>query len=270
MEQNNQLATQDANPIRSFFATEGVTRKFKDILGNKAQGFITSVLQVVNGSDQLSKVSPVSIFNAAATAAVLDLPINQNLGFAWIVPYKGQAQFQIGYKGFIQLAQRSGQYEKLNMLPVYANQFNSWNDLTETLDADFEKDGQGEIVGYAAYFKLINGYSKTVYWSKAKVIEHAKRFSKNFNGETSTWKSDFDTMAMKTVLKNMLSRWGILSIEMQKAINVDQAVIKDEEGNTVEYVDNNETIQDKSDKAVDQTLSGMRSMISGAKKGGNK
>lgn len=263
-------ARQEENPVKAYFANDFVMKKFHDIMGPRAQGFITSLLQVVNGNDTLKKANPNSIFNAAATAAVLDLPVNQNLGFAWIVPYNGQAQFQIGYKGFIQLAQRSGQYARLNMVIVYENQFKRWNDLTEELEADFSIEGKGEVVGYAAYFELINGYKKTTFWTKAKVIEHGKRFSKQFN--SGVWKSDFDAMAMKTVLKNMLSKWGVLSIQMEKAIQLDQAVINDPEGNSYQYADNQETPEDVSRKLNSDVLVGMKDLTGQAKskEGGNK
>ncbi len=148
--------------------------------GKKAQGFISSVLQVINGNKLLNKVDPNSVVNAAATAASLDLPINPNLGFAWIVPYKGKAQFQIGWKGFVQLALRTGQYKRINSIEVYENQFKSFNRLTEELTADFDIVGEGEIVGYAAYFMLTNGMEKMTYWSKEEVINHAKKYSKAY------------------------------------------------------------------------------------------
>jgi recombination protein RecT len=178
------------------------------------------------------------------------LSINQNLGHAYIIPYKekkqndqGQwvescvAQFQIGWKGIVQLAQRSGQYKAINVIEVHENQFKKYNQLTEELEADFSIDGTGEIVGYVAYFSLINGFEKTVYWSKTKVEQHAQKFSKTYSNPKGVWKQDFDAMAKKTVLKNTLSKWGVLSIEMTTAVQVDQAVIKDAETLDVDYVD---------------------------------
>lgn len=223
--------------VKRIFERDSVKQKIVEMLGTKATGFITSVLQVSSNNALLAKADPKTVYNAAMMAAALDLPINQNLGFAWIVPYKGQAQFQMGWKGYVQLAQRTGQYLKINVTPVYENQFETWNSLTEELKADFSIHGSGKIVGYAAYFKLINGFEKTVYWSHEKVFEHAKRFSQSFNQSFSPWKSDFDAMAMKTVLKHTLSKWGILSIEMQKANISDQAVVNDYETQDVDYVD---------------------------------
>lgn len=221
--------------LKQFFSQDAIKNKFQEMLGKRAPQFITSVLQIASNNSYLAKAEPVSIYNAAATAATLDLPLNNNLGFAWIVPYGNAAQFQMGWRGYVQLAQRTGQYSKINVVEVHKNQFKSWNALTETLDADFTIDGAGDVVGYCAYFELINGFTKIVYWSIEKVKAHAKRYSKSHSN--GPWKDEFDKMARKTVLKSMLSQWGILSIEMQKALVVDQAIIKDDEANEVEYVD---------------------------------
>jgi recombination protein RecT len=222
--------------VKSIFEKDSVKSKVEAMIGKKASGFITSVLQVATNNKLLANADPMSIYNAAMIAATLDLPVNPNLGFSYIVPYGKDAQFQIGWKGYVQLAQRTGQYQRINVTRVYENQFKSFNALTEELEADFSKNPEGAVVGYAAYFKLNNGFEKTVYWTKKQCEEHGRRFSKTFNN--GPWKSDFDSMAMKTVLKSALSKWGVLSIEMQTAIKTDQAVIKDEKGEQVEYTDN--------------------------------
>ncbi|MCC3214987.1 recombinase RecT [Chryseobacterium sp. X308] len=227
----------------TLFNQTNVQEKFEKLLGKKAQGFISSVLQIVNGNKLLQNADPMTVYNAAATAAVLDLPIDPNLGFAWIVPYKGKAQFQMGWKGFVQLALRTGQYKAINVTEVYENQFKSFNRLTEELDADFNKDGEGEIVGYASYFKLNNGMEKLTYWSRNEIEKHAKKYSQSYGrGAMSPWndKEQFHAMAKKTVLKNMISKWGIMSIEMQTAHLADQSVQKEE--GTYDYVDNSNTI----------------------------
>lgn len=242
--------------VRSLFNRDDVKNKFQEMLGKKAQGFITSVLQIVASNKTLANADPHSVYNAAATAATLDLPINNNLGFAWIVPFnqkykdeggkwqsKQVAQFQLGYKGFIQLALRTGQYLKINVTEVYENQFKSFNSLTEELVADFSIEGTGNVVGYAAYLHLVNGFEKTVYWSLSKVTAHGKRFSKSF--DTGPWKDDFNQMAKKTVLKNTISAWGILSIDIQRALITDQAVINNEDATDVTYIDNEPEIIDK-------------------------
>lgn len=244
------MSTENQVSVKNYFAKEGVQKKFQELLGKRSTAFITSVMQVVNSNNLLAKATPESIYNASAMGAVLDLPINNNLGFAWIVPYnekfkdaqgnwqtKCVAQFQLGWKGFVQLANRSGQYKAINVIEVYENQFKSFNRLTEELDADFTQIGAGAVVGFVAYFKLINGFEKTCYWSTEEVKTHGAKFSKTFAHQNSVWKTDFNAMAKKTVLKNTLSKWGILSIEMQQAVVVDQAVVNDSETLDVDYVD---------------------------------
>lgn len=212
--------------ISKVLAQDSVQKRFSEMLGKKAPGFISSILQVVNGNNLLQKAEPATILNAAATAASLDLPINPNLGFAYIVPYKGKAQFQMGWKGYVQLALRTGQYQAINVVEVYENQFRSFNAMTEFLECDFSIEGSGKVVGYAAYFRLSNGFEKTTFWSKEKVLAHAKKYSQSFGKSFSPWSDEslFDSMAKKTVLKNTLSKWGIMSIEMERGILADQSV----------------------------------------------
>ena len=226
--------------VKDFFLRDDVKKKFQELLGQKSVGFITSVMQVVNNNKLLQSASPASIYNAAAMAATLDLPINQNLGFAWIVPYGNQAQFQVGWKGIIQLANRTGQYKAINVVEVYENQFKSYNRLTEELDADFTQEGNGNIIGYVAYFKLLNGFEKTSFWTVEEVKKHAQQFSKTYKQSNGVWSTSFNAMAKKTVLKNTLSKWGILSIEMQNAVIADQAIINDVETLDVDYIDSGE------------------------------
>ena len=240
---NTQVQQQNTKPsVKSLFERPDVGKRFSEVLGKRAPQFVTSILQLAASDKVLANADPYTVYNAAMTAASLDLPVNKNLGFAWIIGYKNnskgttEAQFQLGYKGYIQLAQRTGQYAKINCTEVYENQFKGWNALTEDLNADFSIDGAGAIVGYCGYFRLLNGFEKTIYWTTEKVRVHANRFSKTFRFNDSTWKSDFDAMAKKTVLKNMLSTWGILSVELQNALKVDQAVIKTEDGE-VDYPD---------------------------------
>lgn len=232
-------AIQNQNKIttKGFFEQSNVKAKFEELLGKKSQGFITSVLQVVASNDLLKKADPVSIFNAAATAATLDLPINNNLGFAYIVPYGGKAQFQLGYKGFIQLAQRSGQFNRISATPIYEGQIKSENPLTG-YEFDFSVVPVGEPIGYAAYFRLINGFEATLYMKSSEIATHGKKYSKTF--QNGVWKTDFNAMATKTVIKLLLSRFAPLSIEMQTAIKVDQAVINNDDATDLTYSDHEE------------------------------
>ncbi len=260
---NNQLTQQQQQPlsIKGLFTAESTKRRFEELLGKKASGFISSVLQIANNNKLLANADPKTILNAAVTAAALDLPINQNLGFSWIVPYKGQAQFQMGWKGYVQLALRTGQYTNINVIEVYQNQFKSFNTLTEELDADFSLEPEGEPIGYVCYFKLINGFSKTVYWSKEKVIKHATKYSQSYGkGRMSPWNDpdQFPEMAKKTVLKNTISKWGIMSIEMQKAQLADQAVQVEE--NNFRYVDNETIDITDSNEEVNRTINFIKSI----------
>lgn len=221
------------------FRNDSVKKQFEKILGQKSQGFMSSVLQVTQNNKLLEKADPMTVLNAALTAAALDLPINQSLGYSYIVPFKGKAQFQIGWKGYVQLAQRTGQYKAINVVEVYENQFRSFNAMTEELDADFTIEGEGKAVGYIGYFKLLNGYEKTVYWSRSKVEKHATKYSQSYKRNSGVWadgEDGFTAMAKKTVLKLMLSQWGIMSIEMQTAQLADQAVM-DKVGQ-YQYADN--------------------------------
>jgi recombination protein RecT len=219
-----------------FFDQPAVKSKFEAMLGKRAPQFITSVLQIVNGNAQLKSADPISIYTAAATAATLDLPINNNLGFAYIVPYKGQAQFQIGWRGFVQLAQRSGQFKTIGSAPVYEGQLLSENPL-RGVEFSWGTRVSDKVIGYAAYFELLNGFEKTLYMTKAEVERHAGKYSQTYKKGFGVWKDDFDAMAQKTVLKMLLSKFAPLSVEMQTATVADQSVVKDPDTLEVDYVD---------------------------------
>ena len=219
---------------------EATQERFKEILGKKSTAFITSVVQIAQ-SNLPEQTEPSSIVNSALMAATLDLPLNNNLGFAYIIAYeqsvktpngytkKTLAQFQMGYKGIIQLAQRSGQYKTISASPVYAGQFLGGSELFGH-EFDFSKRDSDEIIGYAAYFKLINGFEKTAYMTAGQMQEHAKAYSKSFSSDKSIWKKDPVSMGCKTVLKLLLSKYGPLSVDVQtaKAIEVDQSVLGDD------------------------------------------
>lgn len=203
---------------KDYFHSPAVKERFAEVLKGKETGFITSLLSLVGSNRNLSLVNPESIYAAAMKAAVLDLPVEPSLGYAYVVPYKNQAQFQLGYKGLIQLAQRSGKYKSINSGIIYKSQLISYNPLFEELEVDFTQPAD-EVAGYFAAFKLLNGFEKTAFWTKEQVEAHAKRFSKSYN--SGPWKTDFDAMAQKTVLKQIISKYGPLSIEMQDAIASD-------------------------------------------------
>jgi recombination protein RecT len=243
---------------KSLFDMDKTKQKFTELLGKKAQGFITSVLQIVSSNDLLSKADPISIYQSAVLAATLDLPLNNSLGFAYIIPfnqrqkdgsYKSVAQFQIGYKGFIQLAQRSGQFKTISATPIFEGQLIEENPLTGFV-FDFKQKKSNVVIGYAAYFSLVNGFEKTLFMSLDQVKAHGTKFSQTFKKGFGLWKDDFDSMAIKTVLKLLLSKFAPLSIEMQKAVIADQSVINNAETEDVTYVDNEETVIDKEAERV--------------------
>ncbi|MCY7821200.1 recombinase RecT [Bacillus inaquosorum] len=212
--QKNAPVQQQGATMKGLLSSPSVIKRFEEVLGKRAIQFTASILSLYNSEQMLQKTDPMSVISSAMVAATLDLPIDKNLGYAWIVPYGGKAQFQLGYKGYIQLALRTGQYKSINCIPIHEGELQMWNPLTEEIEIDFEKRESDAVIGYAAYFELINGFRKTVYWTKAQVEKHKKKFSKSDFG----WKNDWDAMALKTVLKAVLSKWGILSVEMQKAV----------------------------------------------------
>jgi len=240
--------------IKALIETPTMQNKFKSVLKDKSQGFTSSVLNLVNNDSYLSKADPMSILTSAMIAATLDLPIDKNLGFAWLVPFRDwkngnqqRAQFQLGYKGYIQLALRTGQYAHINAAEVYEGEIKNWDRFTETFERG--ERTSDEVVGYLGYFEMVNGFKKTVYWTKDQMEAHRVRFNKGKNPKTLTgvWKDNYDAMAIKTVLRNLLGKWGILSIDMQRAESADGTAPDDvdDSGNPIDITDNvEETKQD--------------------------
>lgn len=232
MPPQNQLAAPRPATVKTLAESAVYKSRFNEVLGQNAAAFVVSLTSQCSAGP-LSNVDPQSVLAAAFTAASLKLPVDRNLGFAWIVPYRGSAQFQMGYRGYIQLALRTSQYERLNAFAVNAEALAGFDDVGEPV-IDFAKlDDDKEAVGYAIVWKLINGFRKIIYWSKAKVEKHAKRYSQSFNSASSPWKTHFDEMALKTVVGNGLKKWGILSTEMQMAFSRDGAMQKDIDGEII-------------------------------------
>lgn len=235
--------------LKGMLGAESVKKRFQEILGKKAPGFISSVLSCVNSNNLLQTAEPQSVLNSAVIAATLDLPINPNLGFAAIVPYKDRmrgniAQFQLMYKGLIELCLRSGQFSALIDEVVYEGQLVSKNKFTGEYIFDEDKKTSDKPIGYMAYFRLVNGFEKTFYMTVEEVEAHAKKYSQSYKKGYGVWKDDFDIMARKTVLKLLLAKYAPKSIEMQQAIIFDQAAVKndlvkdDVNEAEIEYVDN--------------------------------
>lgn len=228
-----------AKPAQSLLSVmvsqKSVQDRFEKMLGDKAASFLSSLLTVVNDNKLLQNADPRTVLAAAATAASLDLPILPSLGKAWVVPYKGNAQFQLGYKGAIALALRSGKMKSIVMTPVYAGEIQNWNRFTETYTAG-EKESD-EIVGYFARFETTNGFAKATYWTKEEVIAHAKKFSKSYTYASGPWASNFDQMACKTVLMSILKTYAPMSVEMEKAVEMDNKVATFKDDGNMEVLD---------------------------------
>lgn len=216
--------------------SDKIKKKFRDVLGENAAGFMSSILSAVNSNPKLKSAEPMSVISAAAIAAALDLPINPSLAYTHIVPYKGVAQFQMGWKGYIQLAQRTGLYLTINVSRVCEGELISENPFTGEINLSKTARASDKTIGYVAYFRLLNGFEKYLYMTKEQCEKHGKQYSDSYKQDWSWWQKDFDVMAMKTVMKALLSKWGPLSIKMQLALQADQSVVK--EDGSCEYVDN--------------------------------
>lgn len=243
--QQTQVAKQpDKFPIKALFDSPSVKHKLQELLNKNAATFTTSVLQIVNSNLKLRNADPMSVFNAACMAATLQLPLQNGLGFAYIVPYenkkerKTEAQFQLGYKGLIQLAQRSGQFKRLVAVPVYKKQLIN-EDPINGYEFDWKQKPQSKEkpIGYYAYFRLVNEFTAELYMTTQDIHEHANRYSKTYSQGYGVWYDNFEAMALKTVMKLLLSKQAPLSVEMQQAVLADQAVVKDVEKSEFSYPD---------------------------------
>lgn len=253
----NEVAVQKKQGIASFLASDAVKANVMSVVGEKdAQRFISSVVSAVQTNPQLAECTNTSILSAALLGHSLNLPQSPQLGYFYMVPYKGkngtEAQFQISYRGLVQLAMRSGQYKKIVVVGIKEGELEFYSPITEEFRFNaIEEHSTREAkptIGYYAMFELVNGFKKEMYWSVERMESHAKKYSAAYRKgwDSCLWKSDFDAMAYKTMLKQIISKWGIMSVEMEKAYTNDQAVI-DENGNP-EYVDN---VPDEPEKAVD-------------------
>ncbi|MBQ7774534.1 MAG: recombinase RecT [Lachnospiraceae bacterium] len=248
--------------LKNMLNAESVQAQFKNALGKNSGTFVASVIDLYNGDPNLQKCEPKQVVMEALKAAVLHLPINKALGYAYIIPFNNSRKrldeqghevldpnthkpiwdkvsepvFQMGYKGFIQLAMRTGQYRTLNADVVYDGELRKVNKLTGEIAFDGEKTSD-KVIGYFCYFELLNGFSKTLYMTVEQMAAHAKRYSKGLKKDTTVetllnlanlpvsadsntvgWLGNFHGMAIKTVIRNLLSKYGYLSVEMQNAI----------------------------------------------------
>lgn len=225
---NTQVTVQQKNAtLGELMHSPAVVGKLNEVWSSPqmANSFMSSVISVANGNPQLRKAEPMSIIGAAMVAATMQLQVIPTLGQCYIIPYGSKAQFQVGYLGLLQLCQRSGQFKKILAAPVHEGEYISGDEFDEDYVFDKKQRKSDKIVGYMAKFELLNGFTKVAYWDVERVKAHATKFSQAYrSGYTSPWKSDFDAMAQKTVLKSIL-KYAPKSIEMQNAVTFDQAVV---------------------------------------------
>ena len=241
--------------IATYLAQEAIKANVESVVGQKdAQRFISSVVSAVQTNPQLSECTNASILSAALLGQSLNLPHSPQLGYYWMVPFNNkkeingkkvevkEATFQIGWKGYYQLAMRSGQYQKIHVTSIKEGELVKYDPILDEYEfapiTDLTEREQKPTVGYYGFFILNNGMKKELYWSKEKMEQHAKRYSASYrNGwSSSIWKTDFDGMAHKTIMRQLIGKYGIMSVDMEKAYNTDMSVI-DENGNP-DYVDN--------------------------------
>jgi recombination protein RecT len=214
--------------LKEYTKHPSTQERMVELLDKNAPAFLSSLVSAVGGNSQLQKCEPESIMSAAFVAAALKLPIDPNLGFSYIIPYGTKAQYQIGYKGFIQLAIRSGQYKSIHVSEVYSDELEFHNPITGEIkltDLSGWKEryeGKKDPVGFYARIELITGFVKEDFKTRKEVENHAKKYSQTFKKGFGVWKDDFNAMAKKTVLKLLLSKFGILSTELQTALVSDQ------------------------------------------------
>ncbi|WP_425756184.1 recombinase RecT [Ihubacter sp. rT4E-8] len=254
MQVNNSLTNrgQQRLTLSAYLSQDAVKNKINEVIGGKdGQRFISAIVSATTANPALQECSNGSILSAAMLGESLKLSPSPQLGQYYLVPYndnkKGKvAQFQLGYKGYIQLAIRSGQYKKLNVLAIKEGELVRFDPLNEEIEVHLieEEDVResAETIGYYAMFEYTNGFKKAMYWSKKKMEAHALKYSQGYaadkrkNTRWTFWSKDFDGMAYKTMLRQLISKWGIMSIEMQMAIDGDMAVINMD--GTKDYVDN--------------------------------
>ena len=215
--------------LKHILAAQSVKEQFEAVLKENAGAFVASIIDLYNTDRTLQLCDPKNVVMEALKAASLKLPINKQLGFSWIVPYRdgktGQyiPTFQLGYKGYIQLCMRTGAYRYINADVVYEGELIKHDKLTGEIEIDPAQRISDKKIGYFAFIETLNGFRKTLYMSVEEVIRHAQQYSKSYGNKNSVWATDFDSMALKTCLRLLLSKYGIMSVEMQRAYIEDNA-----------------------------------------------
>lgn len=237
----------------AFITSTGMKNKINQIIGDENTGkrFISSIISAVSNNSALAECDNASIVSGALLGEALKLSPSPQLGRFYLVPFKDKnkgmvAEFILGYKGYLELAQRSGQYKDINVIEIREGEYKgrnreNGNPMFEFVENDDERENL-EIIGYMASFTLINGFTKTIYMTHKQMENHALQYSSGYRADKKNktsytfWSKDFTSMAFKTLLRQLISRWGIMSIDMQKAYESDMAVINDDGSKT--YVDN--------------------------------
>ena len=243
--------------------SEGYKKLINNTLGDpkRAAKFIAAISSAVATNSSLQQCDAGSILSGALLGEALNLSPSPQLGQYYLVPFKDKAQFQLGYKGYIQLAIRSGQYKDIDVIEVRDGEYLGRDKITgkhqfEFIEDEVERDNK-PIIGYMAYFEYLNGFYKNLYWSKEKMQKHALEYSQAYASDIkkgtnySFWSKDFNGMAFKTMLRQLISKWGIMSIDMQEALTKDMSVVK--EDGTYDYVDNQTVMEVPSEERVEQT-----------------
>lgn len=286
---NSLVKTSEQKTFSNFLIGDAIRKKINEVVGSaNGQRFITAILSAVSTNPGLQECEHSSILSAAFLGEALKLSPSPQLGHYYMVPFNvktgmkdpvtgeaiciKKAQFQIGYKGYIQLAIRSGYYKKITVLAIKAGELIKYDPLTEEIEVKLIEDDeireQTETIGYYAMFEYMNGFRKAIYWSKKKMLAHADKYSMAFNKEayqkiidgkipqkdmwkySSFWYKDFDGMAYKTMLRQLISKWGIMSIDMQNAFEKDMAAIR--EDGTYEYIENDDALVPAENTSVEQ------------------
>ena len=260
---NNQLAKSNQRlGISAYLTNDAVKTQINNVIGGKdGQRFISSIVSAVNNNPALQECTNQSILSGALLGESLKLSPSPQLGQYYLVPFNDKergkvAQFQLGYKGYIQLAIRSGQYKKLNVLAIKEGELIKYDPLEEEIEVnlieDEEEREKAKTIGYYAFFEYTNGFKKSLYWSKSKMEAHALKYSKGYQAKKgyTFWEKDFDGMAYKTMLRQLISKWGIMSIDLQNAIDADMAVINQD--GTKSYVETEDPVLDVSPVSVEE------------------
>lgn len=218
---NTQIVNQKVDQFKMILNDSTIRAQLKNSLKEKSGAFMSSMLDLYSGDSYLQNCDPRAVAMECLKAASLDLPIVKSLGFAYVVSYKNTPTFIVGYKGLIQLAQRTGQYKTINAGVVYEGEYQGYDKLSGMVDISGERTGDN-AVGYFAYFKLINGFEKMLYMTKEEVTEWRAKYSKT-KSDATPWAKEFDKMAMKTCLRRLISGYGVMSTQMQQAVQFDTA-----------------------------------------------